>query len=197
MPTINPAAKPLLIIVQGPPASGKSTLAEQVAAELRLPCFSKDAIKEELYDSLGVLGVIERKFFHKLGEASMRLLYSVAGRVLEAGIGVVIEANFYRGVSEQELSALVERSRAVMIECQAPPEELKRRYAERAASGERHPVHEDSERVDTLEDDLEAGTYELLDLDCPVISVDTTQDYDPSVAEIVSRLREMDVAPAS
>ena len=65
--------RPLLIIVNGPPASGKSTLAEQVAAQLRLPYLSKDAIKEELYDSLGFLGVIERRFFRKLGEASMRL----------------------------------------------------------------------------------------------------------------------------
>lgn len=189
MNTTLPGGKPRLVIVHGAPASGKSTLAEQIAAELRVPFLSKDALKEELYDSLGVLGVIERKFFRKLGEASMRLMYTVAGSILDAGTGVVIEANFYHGVSEAELAPLIGKSEAVMIHCEAPEDTLKERYVKRAEAGERHPVHDDSNKVDKLEDDLEEGTYDPLELDIPVIHVNTASDYDPSVAEIVSRLR--------
>jgi predicted kinase len=192
MSTMN-LQQPLLVIVNGPPASGKSTLGEQIAAELRLPLLSKDAIKEELFDSLGVLGVIERKFFRKLGEASMRLMYTVAASILEAGTGVVIEANFYRGISEADLSRLAARARTVMIHCEAPAETIKERYVERAEEGKRHPVHDDSTKVEDLEEQLDEGTYEPLDLDVPVIRVNTAHEYDPSVAEIVSRLRE-DVA---
>jgi predicted kinase len=192
-----PMARPLLIIVNGAPASGKSTLAEQVAAQLGVPFLSKDTFKEELYDSLGVLGVIERTFFRKLGEASMRVMYRVAGSILDAGVGVVLEANFYRGVSEQDLSSLLGKAHGVMIHCEAPEETLKERYVKRAEAGERHPVHDDSNKVDKLEHDLEEGTYEPLDLDLPVIRVSTAEDYDPSIAEIVSRLREaVGAAPA-
>jgi len=188
--------RPLLIIVNGAPASGKSTLAEQVAAQLGVPFLSKDTFKEELYDSLGVLGVIERKFFRKLGEASMRLMYTVAGSILDAGVDVVLEANFYRGISEEDLSLLLGKAQGVMIHCEAPEETLKERYIKRAEAGERHPVHDDSNKVGKLEDDLDEGTYEPLDLDIPVIRVSTAENYDPSIAEIVSRLRDASLQEA-
>ena len=41
------------ILVTGIPASGKSTIAEHLAKELSLPCFSKDAFKEILFDTVG------------------------------------------------------------------------------------------------------------------------------------------------
>jgi glucokinase len=187
MSTTNHHTRPFLIIVNGPPASGKSTLGEQIAADLRLPFLSKDALKEVLFDNLGV---IERTLSKKLGEASMRLMYTVATRILEAGGGVVIEANFYRGVSEPDLSPIVDMAHAVMVHCEAPEETLKDRYVERAEEGERHPVHDDSKKVNVLEEQLEEGTYEPLDLGIPLIRVDTANEYDPSVAEIVSRIRE-------
>jgi predicted kinase len=178
--------QPLLIIVNGPPASGKSTLAEQIAAEMRLPYISKDALKEELFDSLGV---IERTISRKLGETSMRLMYTAADRILEAGIGVVIEANFYRGLSEQDLSPRIARAHAVVIHCDAPDEIIKDRYVERAEAGERHPVHDDNNRVEDLDEHLEGGTFDPLDLDIPMIRVDTTNGFAPSAEEIVSQIR--------
>lgn len=185
MATPSPIDSPLLVIVNGPPASGKSTLGKQVAAGLGIPYLAKDDIKEELYDSLGK---IERALSGKLGEASMRIMYTVARRVLDAGVSIVIEANFYRGVSEPDLSTLFEHAEAMMIHCEAPEEELVERYAERDKSGERHPVHGDAKKVDDLEEDIEEGTYEPLDLDIPLVRVDTTNDFEPSVAEIISEV---------
>lgn len=182
-----PGNTPLLVIVSGPPASGKSTIASQVAAGLRLPCITKDDLKEELYDSLGK---IERTLSRKLGEASMRLMYTVAAKVMDAGVGIVIEANFYRGVSEPDISRMLSLDNAVLIQCEAPAEELVRRYEERDEDGERHQVHDDAGKSDDIADDLEQGVYEPLDLDIPMIRVQTSGDADPSVAEIVSRLRD-------
>ena len=42
-----------VILVTGIPASGKSMLAEKLSTVLDLPWFSKDRIKEELYDTIG------------------------------------------------------------------------------------------------------------------------------------------------
>jgi len=178
---------PLLIIVSGPPASGKSTLGKQIAAGLGVPYISKDDLKEELYDSLGK---IERALSGKLGEASMRLMYVVAKQILESGNDVVIEANFYRGVSEKDISRIVAISDAMMMHCTAPDDVLKQRYAERSDAGERHPVHDDANKVDDLETALEEGNYEPLDLGIPLIQVDTTNDFSPSVAEILGQIQE-------
>jgi predicted kinase len=186
--------QPRLIIVNGPPASGKSTLGQQIAAGLGVPFLSKDDIKEEMYDSLGK---IERTISRKLGETAMRLMYTVARQILEAGTDVVIEANFYRGLSEKDLSRLIAISDAIMIHCDAPDEELKQRYIERAEAGERHPVHDDGNKVDHLEKELEKGTYEPLELGIHLIRVDTTEDFSPSVAEITSQLRDRSIAPES
>lgn len=189
-----PSQHPRLIIVNGPPASGKSTLGQQIAAGLGVPYLSKDDIKEEMYDSLGK---IERAISRRLGETAMRLMYAVARQVLESGNGVLIEANFYRGVSEKDLSRLIAISDAVIVHCDAPEETLKQRYVERAETGERHPVHDNANKVGDLEEDLEKGTYEPLDLGIPLIHVDTSSDFSPSVAEIISTIRDGVVAPDS
>lgn len=185
--------RPPLIIVNGPPASGKSTLGKEIAAELGIPLLSKDAIKEEMYDSLGK---IERTISRHLGETSMRLMYTVAGKILDAGMGVVIEANFYHGVSENDLSKLIAISDAAMVHCAAPEEVLKQRYIQRAKSGERHPVHDDANRADELGKDLEKGIYDPLDLGIPLILVDASDGFDPDAREIVARLRDGSVRAA-
>ena len=42
-----------LIIIAGMPATGKSTLAKSLSAELSLPILEKDEIKEAMFDTLG------------------------------------------------------------------------------------------------------------------------------------------------
>lgn len=180
--------RPLLVVVNGPPASGKSTLAEEIAKSLQLPFLSKDALKEEMYDSLGK---IERTISRALGETSMKLMYSVADLILRAGGGVVIEANFYRGISEKDLSRLIAISTAVMVQCSAPAEVLTQRYAGRAEAGERHPVHQDSNRIGDLKPEIEKGQYDPLDLGIPLIRVDTSDGFDPAPEEIVVKIHAL------
>ena len=46
-------SKPLLFVITGRPATGKTTLARRLAVDLRLPLIHKDGLKESLYDALG------------------------------------------------------------------------------------------------------------------------------------------------
>jgi predicted kinase len=50
---MSPSGAPLLVVVHGPPAAGKTTIAREIAERLRLPLIAKDTIKEALFDGLG------------------------------------------------------------------------------------------------------------------------------------------------
>jgi predicted kinase len=158
--------KPLLVVVTGPPAAGKTTVARALAARLRLPLIAKDTIKEALFDGLGA-GDLE--WSRRLGEATYLTMQRLVEDSVAAGAGLVLEANFVRG---SELAARLAElpARFVQIHCGAPFEVLLERYGERA----RHPGHVDSERIGALQDAVETGRHEPLDLPGETIRIDTS-----------------------
>ena len=182
-----PDERPLLVILGGTPASGKSTLAALLARELRLPLLARDTLKEALMDRLGAPS---RARSRELGAASYALLYVVLDRLLEAGVGAILESNFSRGL-EAELHRPVARSRAVQIHCRVPPELSRSRYVERAASGNRHPGHHDAaaETLADLDANLAARRHDPLDLGIPLLTVETTDGYDPDLATILAFIK--------
>ncbi len=181
--------RPRLVLIGGAPASGKTTLAAEVARALGLPLFRKDGFKEALADALAEAGASiaddDVEVSRGLGLAAVRLLYKVAGDVLDAGQSCVLESNFYRGLSESDLRPLLERADGRLIHCEAPREVILARYQERDRAGERHPVHLDSNRIEDITAALDAGDFAPLDLPVPTLRVDTTDGYRPSIAEVV------------
>ncbi|HEV8194652.1 MAG TPA: AAA family ATPase, partial [Ktedonobacterales bacterium] len=85
------APLPLVVIVGGPPASGKTTLARSLAHTLALPLFAKDDVNEVLFDSLGSS---DRAWSRTLGGTSMRLLFAALQVELCAARSCIVEANF-------------------------------------------------------------------------------------------------------
>ena len=77
-----PPPRPLLIVVNGPPAAGKTTLASHLERALRLPRFSKDWFKEQLYeieDSERWRRLLaDRPFSALLGAAAIRMMFEAA-----------------------------------------------------------------------------------------------------------------------
>jgi len=123
-----------VLLVSGPPAAGKSTLAAAVAAHLRWPLISKDDIKETLADALGGPAA-DPGWSRQLGGAAMAILWRLARRCPQA----VLEANF-RWRSELERARLHQlEATLVELHCVCPADELVRRYAQRAQTA--HAVH--------------------------------------------------------
>lgn len=179
---VTPGDMPLLVVVTGPPASGKTTVARELAARLRLPLIAKDTIKEALFDGLGAGDLA---WSQRLGTATYLALLAVVEESIAAGASLVLEANFVRdGDVGARLAALPVRF--VQVHCSAPLEVLLERYGNR----ERHPGHVDTERIEALRDAVETGRHDPLALGGETIRLDTTRPVDlPRLVEQVQAAR--------
>jgi predicted kinase len=160
----------LLVVVTGPPASGKTTIARELAARLRRPLIAKDTIKEALFDGLGTGDLA---WSQRLGEATYLAMLGLAEESAAAGADVVLEANFVRG-SDFAARLAELPARFVQVHCSAPLELLLERYGAR----DRHPGHVDAERIEALAEAVETGRHEPLDLPGRAIRVDTSSPVD-------------------
>lgn len=166
-----------LILVTGPPAAGKTTLAVPLARLLGLPLLSKDVIKEALFDSLGH-GDLD--WSRRLGAASFAVMLAVL-RHQEAAVA---EAPFAPAIG-RELVAICPRP--IEVFCRCPDPEVMRRYVARA--GSRHPGHLDHQMAPEIRARLERGAGPL-GLGGPLLEVDTSRAVDvDKVAEWVSLRR--------
>ena len=121
-PHLSPA---LYVVVSGPPASGKSTLAPVLARELGLPLLAKDTVKEAL---MSVLPVADVDASQQIGRAAVVTMFAVAA---DSPIGAVLESNFHRSVAGPEISRL--RGVVVEVFCRCEPAVAAQRYrSERA-----------------------------------------------------------------
>jgi predicted kinase len=188
-----------LVVVSGPPAAGKTTIAGPLAAELGFTLLAKDRIKETLHESLAGDGGpgspsgpgegFGLAWSKRLGAASMELLWALAAQAP----AVLLEANFYTDDprSRSRLAALA--ANPVEVFCQCPKEEYLRRYAERVPS--RHGAHADSAPSRLAEGFTRSSRPFGLG---PVITVDTTRPVDvPALArEVRLRLSGAGVSPS-
>lgn len=101
-----------IIIISGLPGSGKSTVAEDIAAKLKLPIFSVDPIESSIIQS-----GIQKSF--ETGLAAYLVAQTLASEQLSLGLSVIIDA--VSPVQEartmwQELSEQYE-TQLIIIEC--------------------------------------------------------------------------------
>lgn len=193
-PIERPTPVPLLVIVLGPPASGKTTLARQLAPRLGLPLMTKDMIKEVLFDTLGWSDL---PWSRTLGRASIALLIQYVATQISAGQSCMIECNFTAALASPEFLKLQQRQPCTTIQilCRASYAVLYERYRRRAAAQARHPGHlDDAGSIITMQPDHVQAQSLPLEIAGHLITVDTTSfaavDHDRIVAEIAAIVRQ-------
>lgn len=189
MNRLSSAPVPTLILVTGWPATGKSSLAERFAHRLGWPLFTKDGIKESLFDSLGVA---DREWSRRLSRASYELLLYLAARQLEIGHSCIVEGNFDpRHWSERWARILAaQRCRTVQVHCTGAPEILWERFQRRTQTRVRHAGHADETLLAEVHTLYQGGNQTPLAVAAALLPVETTRgDFDWSSPSV--RLAEL------
>jgi predicted kinase len=168
-----------LVLVTGPPGSGKSSLAQPLAERLDLPLLMKDVIKEAIHDGLGRRRLTEDES-HLIGAATYEVIWATAALMPS----LMIECNFRPDDERQVEHLLALHPSPIEVYCRCAPEVAATRFRLRHEAGERHPVH--------VLDELPIAMIEEFGRPMglgPVIEVDTTESVD--VDAVADRLRAL------
>ena len=178
-----------IIIISGPPCTGKTTLAEKLATIYHLPYLSKDDIKEIIFDSLGWS---DRKWSRKVGLLSYNLVYYFGKKLLPVRKTFIMESNFKPGYHNIRIHKIFSDLRfyPIQIFCHDDTESIIKKFTYRAGAGQRHPGHVEHLMAEELRQALKHGVYKPLQIGGTVINAEAKQCHSPDILPLLKSIEK-------
>jgi len=191
-----------IIILTGMPASGKSTIAKKLSDAFGMPILEKDALKEELFDTIGFECYAEKR---KLDIAANAVLLNVVETMLSKNVPMIIDNNFDTD-SQVRLKDILERYKctAITLFLGGETDAFYKRYVARDNAHMRHLGHVLQEHYpphdgDSLDYEMTKEEFSekfekrgMNQFDCPGyrINVDATK---PALVDVDALIEKVDI----
>lgn len=178
--------KPRCIIITGRPGSGKTTLAQQLAAKLSLPLISRDVLKEGYVNTYGIS---HNELPDNTNSIVTEFFFEIVGQYLSGKVSVIIEAAFQHKLWAHYFQKIEMLSIPSMILCELEPKLAAERHLQRGLADSRREFFHGDARVTHFRETgkvLSPEIYVAPELEVPTMKVSTIKDYDPPIEEIIA-----------
>ena len=173
--------KSKIIVIEGYPASGKSTFARTLSRALNVPNLQKDALKIAICKTISVTNIEESRIYSAVTFDAM--MY-VVERQMETNSPIIIEGNFVPvGIKEIDESLIIKtlieeyKYHSLTFKLTGDTGVLHKRYVERDKLPERGGVNAFYRDVSYTEFDKICHNLDIFNVGGKVIRIDTT-DFD-------------------
>ena len=173
---------PTLVVVTGPPGSGKTTLAHAVAAAIGCPAVCRDEIKEGMVHATAGCHPGDGR---DLDLRAMAAFFETVRVLLDAGVTVVAEAAYQDRLWRPGLEPLRALATLRIIRSCTAPDLARARVARRLADSGSRAAHDDRAYLHASANQRSGG-FGWIRLAVPTLPVDTSDGYRPSLPDIVA-----------